>query len=89
MFFEPDPGGPLGLPDVRVGRGVMTSDVIYTSAGFWVKSQTTYAWSRSVLQIETSLIVSTNLLQSKFKMTIILILGAMNNLFDKSQLVVP
>ena len=42
MFFEPDPGGPLGLPDVRVGRGVMTSDVIYTSVGIWVKSETTY-----------------------------------------------
>ena len=28
VFFEPDPGGPLGLPDVRVGRVVITSDVI-------------------------------------------------------------
>ena len=30
-FFEPDPEGPLGLPDVRVGRVVITCDVIYSS----------------------------------------------------------
>ena len=31
VFFEPDPLGPLGLPDVRVGRVVITRDVIYCS----------------------------------------------------------
>ena len=31
VFFEPDPEGPLGLPDVRVVRVVITGDVIYCS----------------------------------------------------------
>ena len=31
VFFEPDPEGPLGLPDIRVDRVVITGDVIYSS----------------------------------------------------------
>ena len=27
VFFEPDPEGPLGLPDVRVVRVVITGDI--------------------------------------------------------------
>ena len=52
----------------------------------WVKSQTTNAWSRSVKADRNVAFVLTNSLQSKLKITITLILGAMNNIFHMRDL---
>ena len=67
VFFEPDPEGPLGLPDVRVGRVVITSDVIYSST-FVLQGSLVLGVYNVLICCNRSKrrIVSTNSLQSKF-----------------------